>query len=393
MLPLEIKPNIYWVGAIDWDLRYFHGYQTPRGSSYNAYLIIDEKITLVDTVKNYLAGEMLDRIKKVIDPARIDYLVVNHVEMDHSGSVPELMLAAPQAKIVTSPNGKKGLQRHYKTDWDYLLFNSGDELNIGARTLKFLHTPMVHWPDSMVTYLPEEKLLLPNDAFGQHVASAQRFDDELGWDIVYEESAKYYANIVYPYGDQVKKALGAIAGLPVDMIAPSHGVIWRSYLDKILQAYQRWANYETERKALIVYDTMWGSTKKMALALKDGLEEAGIPVTFRSLQTSHMSEIMVDVLFSKAVLIGSPTLNNGMLPTVSAFLTYLKGLRPKKHIGFAFGSYGWGGQGAKEIKAAIEALGWDIPLELANIQYNPDPEELTAVKEYGGKLGEIIKCT
>jgi len=390
MLPLEIKPKIYWVGGVDWNLRYFHGYLTPRGTSYNSYLIIDEKVTLVDTVRNYLFDEMLDRIKRVIDPACIDYLVVNHVEMDHSGSIPEFMKVAPQVKIITSPNGKKGLQRYYKSEWDYLPVNSEEELNTGSRTLKFVHTPMVHWPDSMVTYIPEERLLLPNDAFGQHIASAQRFDDELGWDIIHEESAKYYANIVFPYGDQVKKALETVSGLPVEMIAPSHGIIWRSHIQKIMQSYQQWANHETEKRALIVYDTMWGSTRKIALALKDGLEEAGIPVTIRFLQTSHISEIITDVLFSKAVLIGSPTLNNGMLPTVSAFLTYLKGLRPKKRVGFSFGSYGWGGQGAKEVKAVIDSMGWDAPLDLVNIQYNPDPDELAAVKEYGVRLGGLI---
>lgn len=393
MSTLEIKPKIYWVGAVDWDLRYFHGYLTPRGSSYNAYLIVDEKITLVDTVKNHLFEEMLHRIKDIIDPAHIDYLVVNHVEPDHSGSVPDLMKVAPQAKIVTSPNGKKGLQRYYKMDWDYLLVNSGDDLNIGSHTLKFVHTPMVHWPDSMVTYIPEEKLLLPNDAFGQHIASAQRFDDQLSWPILHEAAASYYANIVYPFGEQVKKALDIVSGLPIDMIAPSHGLIWRSHIPDIIASYKQWANHETSPKAVIVYDTMWGSTKSMALALKKGLEAVDVPVTMKFLQTNHISEIMPEVLLSKAVLIGTPTLNNGLLPSVSAFLTYLKGLRPKKHIGFAFGSYGWGGQGAKEVKASLDSLGWDVPLDLANIQYRPDPDELLVIQEQGTKLGEIIKST
>ncbi len=390
MQPVEIKTKIYWVGGIDWDLRYFHGYLTPRGTTYNAYLIVDEKIVLVDTVKHYLFDEMLSRIKKVVDPAKIDYLVVNHVEMDHSGSVPKIMDLAPGAKIVTSPQGKKGLERHYKRNWDFMVVNSGDELNIGSRTLKFVHTPMVHWPDSMVTYIPEEKLLLPNDAFGQHIASIERFDDELGWDVVHEEAAKYYANIVLPYGDQVNKALDVVSQLPIDVIAPSHGVIWRSFLPRILQVYRRWANHETGKKALIVYDTMWGSTKKIALALQDGLEDAGIPVTVRFLQTNHISEIMPDVLVSKAILIGTPTLNNGMLPSVSAFLTYLKGLRPKNRIGFAFGSYGWGGQGAKEVKAFMQSMGWEVPLDVVNLQYIPGEDELEAVREMGRKLGEVL---
>lgn len=390
MRPVEIKPGIYWVGAVDWDLRYFHGYLTPRGTTYNAYLIVDEKVTLVDTVKHYLFDEMVDRIKGVIELSRLDYLVVNHVEMDHSGSVPRIMELAPRARIITSPQGKKALARHYKRDWDCLVVNSGDEVKIGARTLKFVTTPMVHWPDSMVTYIPEEKLLLPNDAFGQHLACDARFDDQVGWEVVHEEAAKYYANIVLPYGEQVNRVLDALAGLEVDMIGPSHGVIWRKYLPNIIQAYRRWASHETDRRALLVYDTMWGSTKKIALALQDGLEDAGVPVTVKFLQTNHISEIMPHVLFSRAVLVGTPTLNNGMLPTVSAFLTYLKGLRPQKRIGLAFGSYGWGGQGAREVKAAMEAMGWEVPFEAINIQYVPDEAELAAARETARRLGEMI---
>lgn len=390
MRPVELKPGLYWVGGIDWDLRSFHGYLTPRGTTYNAYLIKDEKIVLVDTVKHYLFDEMLSRIKEVVDPAKIDYLVVNHVEMDHSGNVPKVMEVAPGAKVVTSPNGRKGLLRHYRKEWNFMVVGSGEELTIGRRTLKFVHTPMVHWPDSMVTYLPEEKVLLPNDAFGQHIASAERFDDELGWDVVHEEAAKYYANIVLPYGEQVNKALDVVAQLPLEMIAPSHGLIWRTYLPDLLKVYRQWANHETKRKALVVYDTMWGATRRIALALRDGLEDAGVPVTVRCLQTSHISEIMPDVLVSKAILVGTPTLNNGMLPTVSAFLTYLKGLRPKKRVGFAFGSYGWGGQGAKEVRAAMEAMGWEVPLDVLNIQYTPDDAELASARAAGCQLAGVI---
>ncbi len=388
----EIKPGIYWVGAVDWNLRYFHGYLTPRGTSYNAYLVVDEKITLVDTVKNYLFSDMLSNIKEIVDPSKIDYLVVNHVEMDHSGSVPELMKLAPQIEIVTSPKGQKGLERYYKSkdEWNYRLVNSGDDLKAGKYTLTFVHTPMVHWPDSMVTYIPEAKLLLPNDAFGQHMATYERFDDEIGWDIVHEEAAKYYANIVLLYGNQVKKALDALGGLDIDMIAPSHGLIWRSHLADILNVYKQWASHQTPKKALIVYDNMWGSTKEIALALKEGLEAAGLPVVVRFLQTSHISEIMTDVLTSRAVLIGSPTLNNGMLPTVSAFLTYLKGLRPQNRIGLAFGSYGWGGQGAKEVAALIESMGWEQPLDYINISYAPDPEELDQIKDKGRQLADKV---
>ncbi len=329
MQAIQVKPGIYWVGGIDWDLRYFHGYVTPRGSTYNSYLIVDDKVVLVDTVKHYLADEMLSRIASVIDPQKIDYVLVNHVEMDHSGSVPKIMEIAPKAKIITNAKAKRGLERHYKKDWEYVLVKSGDQVNIGSRTLHFVETPMVHWPDNMVTYVPEEKLLFSNDAFGQHIASAERFVDELGLDVVLENAASYYANIVFPYGDQVLKALDVVENLPVDIIAPSHGLIWRSDLPVILKNYRKWASNQAGHKALSVYDTMWGSTEKMALALREGLEDSGVPVTMKFLQTNHISQVVPEILDAKLVLVGCPTLNNGMLPSVAEFLTYVKGLRPQ----------------------------------------------------------------
>ena len=238
MKSLEIKKGIYWVGAIDWDLRNFHGYLTPRGSTYNAYLIVDKRIVLVDTVKHYFFDEMLNRIKEIVDPGKIDYIISNHTEMDHSGGLPRMMEIAKNASLVCSPNGEKGLKRHFKKDWNFKVVNSGDSINIGKRNLKFVCVPMVHWPDSMVTYVPEEKLLLPNDAFGQHIASDERFVDELEWDIVKEEATKYYANIVLPYGQQVQKALEALSSLDIDMIAPSHGLIWRERLKDIIDFYK-----------------------------------------------------------------------------------------------------------------------------------------------------------
>jgi flavorubredoxin len=234
---VELKPGIYWVGGIDWDIREFHGYLTQRGTTYNAYLIIDEKIVLVDTVKHYLFDEMLARIKEIVNPAKIDYIISNHVEMDHSGSLPKMLEHAPNAKIVTSTKGEGGLSRHYKKDWDFQVVKSGDTLNIGKRTLHFVHTPMVHWPDNMVTYIPEDKLLLSNDSFGQHIASSERFDDDLCWDILREEASKYFANIVLPYGDQVKGALEVVGGLDIDMIGPSHGIIWRSHIPKLIEEF------------------------------------------------------------------------------------------------------------------------------------------------------------
>jgi len=389
---VEIKPGIFWVGGVDWDIRDFHGYTTRRGTTYNAYLIIDEKIVLVDTVKHYLYEEMLARIKDIVDPSKIDYIISNHVEMDHSGSLPFMVKAAPNATIITSPNGEKGLKRHFKTDgWRFHVVKTGDTLKIGKRTLAFVQTPMVHWPDSMVTYIPEERLLLPNDAFGQHIADTQRFDDGIAWGILKEEAAKYYGNIVLPYGDQVKKALEALGGLQIDMIAPSHGIIWRSRIPDIIGEYRRWADNDTEETALIVYDTMWGSTEKMAHALKDGIENVGIPVKMRNLKVTHMSDVITDLLTTRLIIIGSPTLNNGMLPSVGGFLTYVKGLRPKRRIGFAFGSYGWGGQSVGEIEKTMTDIGWDMPIKGVKFNWVPDDGELAMLKGVGKELGEYIK--
>jgi len=387
---IEIKPDIYWVGGIDWDLRSFHGYNTPKGTTYNAYLIIDNKITLIDTVKHYLFNEMLNRIKEIVDPSKIDYIISNHVEMDHSGSITKLLEFCPNTKIITSTRGEKGLHLHYKKELNLKVVNSGDTLNIGKKILTFFHIPMVHWPDSMVTYIPNDKLLLPNDAFGQHIASCERFDEELEWGILKQDAAKYYANIVMPYGDQVKKALEMLTKLDINMIAPSHGIIWKKYLSNILKEYSKWANFETENKALIVYDSMWGSTEKIAYALYEGIEETGIKVTIRNLKNTHISDIITDVLSSKFILLGSPTMNNTMLPAMGGFLTYLKGLKPRNRIGFVFGSYGWGGQAVGEIEKILRELSWDLPIKSLNINYVPNENDLKNTKKIGETLVKNI---
>lgn len=388
MKAIEIKKGVYWVGGIDWDLRDFHGYSTERGSTYNAYLIIDKKITLVDTVKYYLFNEMLERIKDVIDPAKIDYIISNHTEMDHSGGLPQILDIAKNATVICSPNGEKGLKRHFKKNWDFKVVNTGDSINIGKRNLKFVLMPMVHWPDSMVTYVPEEKLLLSNDAFGQHIATSQRFADEVGWDIAREEAAKYYANILLPLGAQVQKALGAIGSLDVDMIAPSHGLIWRTYPKDIIECYKKWSANICDKKAVIVYDTMWHSTEKMAYAIGSAFEEKGIHCAMRSLGVNNISNVMTDILEAEYICVGSPTLNNGMLPRIAAFLTYMKGLAPKNRVGIAFGSYGWGGQSIGEIENVFEACKFHVPLKGLKMQYVPDEEELKELKE---KIKSTIK--
>ena len=378
----QIKEGIFWVGANDWNLRDFHGYKTSRGSSYNAYLIMDKKIVLVDTVKSSHTEEMLERIKSIIDPKKIDIVISNHAEMDHSGSLPDIFKIATNAKLITSPNGEKGLSGHFDTsNWKIQTIKSGESINIGTRNINFIHTPMLHWPDSMVCYIPEEKLLLPNDAFGQHLASEKLFDDENSLDIIIEEAAKYYANIVYPFAAQVKKAVDALSNLDIEMIAPSHGVIWRKNLSVIINKYLNWANQYRLNKALIIYDTMWGSTEKIASILQSSFEENNIPVIQRSLKTSHISDIMADMLEAKYVAIGSPILNNQILPSMASLLTYMKGLKPKNKIGFTFGSYGWNHAGINEIESVMSNLKWILPISSTRIKYRPTKKDIIEIKE------------
>ncbi|HOQ80752.1 MAG TPA: FprA family A-type flavoprotein, partial [Candidatus Cloacimonadota bacterium] len=372
--------GVYWVGVIDWDLRNFHGYMTQRGSTYNAYLIIDEKITLIDNVKHYLFNEMIERIASVIDPEKIDYIVQNHIEMDHSSSLPMLLNVCPNAKIYTSPNGEKGLKLHYKKDWNYHAVKSGETLSLGKRTLTFVHTPMVHWPDNMVTYCPEEKILFSNDAFGQHIASSERFDDEYPINIILEEARKYYGNIVLPYGEQVQKALAIVGGLDFDTICNSHGIIWRKHIKEIIAEYVKWSSNEAEERAVIVYDTMWDSTKKMALAVREAFEALDIPVHMMNLQSNHISDIMTELITAKYICVGSPTLNNGILPSVSAFLTYMKGLAPKNRIGLAFGSYGWGGQAVGIVEGILKECGFEL-LPSFRLQYVPSGDDLNKITD------------
>jgi len=387
----ELEKDVYWVGGIDWNLRDFHGYSTERGSTYNSYLITDEKTVLIDTVKHYLFEEMLARISDIIDPSKIDYIISNHVEMDHSGSLPRILDIASGAEVITSSRGEKGLKKHYGGIPKLKPVKTGDSLDIGKRSLSFVETPMVHWPDNMVTYSGEDRILFSNDAFGQHIASSERYDDQIGWGIAREEAAKYYANIVMPYGKQVQKALGAVSNLEIETIAPSHGLIWRSYIDRIIEEYTRWAANRSEERAVVVYDTMWGSTEKIARALVEGIEESGMEVSLRSLKESHISNIITDILDSRLIMVGSPTLNNGMLPTVGEFLTYLKGLRPRDRVGMAFGSYGWGGQAAGEIEETLKGMGWDVPLENININYLPGDKDLKKAKEAALKLADSVR--
>ena len=275
--PLQIAKGVYWVGVVDWNLRDFHGYETPKGGSYNAYLIVDEKIALIDTVKASFSEEMLRRIRQIVDPAKIDYVISNHVEMDHSGSLPSIMDIATNATLIASSKGKSGLCEHYRENgcdnWNFQVAKTGDQINLGKRTLMFIEATMLHWPDSMQTYLKEDRILFSNDAFGQHIATSKRFDDEV--EDIMEDAAIYYANILLPFGAQVLKYIEKVKelGISIDMIAPAHGLIWRRDPARIIETYERWAKGETARKVLVIYDTMWGSTEKMAMEIAEGVRE------------------------------------------------------------------------------------------------------------------------
>lgn len=387
MKPVKITDKIYWVGAIDWDLRDFHGYTTERGSTYNSYLILDREPTLVDTVKSYKFDEMLSRIKELIDPKEIRHVISNHVEMDHSGSIPAILDYAKDADVITCPQGERGLKSHFFGDINYKVVKSGDTLDIGENKILFHQTPMVHWPDNMVSYVERESLLFSNDAFGQHYASFERFDDEVLLDEVLTQAKKYYANIVLPYSQQVKNALDALNKLKIETVCPSHGIIWRKSIVKILSEYGKWSSNSTERKAVIIYDTMWDSTRKMALKIYEAFEESGYRAVLCNLKNWHMSDAMTEIIDAEVVAVGSPTLNRKMLPTVSAFLTYLTGLAPKNRNAIAFGSYGWGGESVKDIEEILSKAGFQI-LSSVKQQFVPTAENLEEIKN---KLKGVIK--
>jgi flavorubredoxin len=389
MAPVEIKKDIYWVGALDWNVRDFHGYSTPKGTSYNAYLVIDEKITLFDTVKKPFKNKLIERISEIIDPRRIDYLVVNHVEKDHSGSVPEIVELIGPEKVVCSPMGKKALIDHFNPgNWPFHVVETGQTLKLGKKTVSFLETRMLHWPDSMMSYLPEDKLLLSSDGFGQHWAASQRFDDEVDSAELYGHAAKYYANILLLFSPLVQKLLAKVAdmGLDIDMIAPDHGIIWRKDPGGIIQAYQRWSRQECGRKALVIYDTMWQATEMMASAVGDGLKEEGLDFKLLNLKLNHRSDIMAEMLDTKALVLGSPTINNGVMPAMADLLSYMKGLRPTGKVGAAFGSYGWSGEAVKIISETMREMNINLVSDGVRVKYSPRKEDLDRCFELGRQV-------
>ncbi len=388
-----LKEGIDWVGYIDWTVRDFHGYKTDSGSTYNAYLIRDEQCAVIDAVKAPYVDKYIARIKALTDLENIRYVVCNHAEPDHSGGLPGIMEACPQAELVCNAKCKDALEKHFDTStWKWRIVEDGDSISLGKRTLSFINTPMVHWPESMFTYVPEDKLLFSMDAFGQHFATAFRFDDEEPLEVIMQEAKAYYANIVMLYGRPIAQTLDRAAELEIEMIAPSHGVIWRSHLKEVLAAYRKWVVCKPTPKVIVLYATMWQATEHMAEAILEGVQEFEVEARFYNVDATHSTQIATEVLDCAAIAIGSPTLNNTLMPNLAGVLCYLKGLRPTQKQGFAFGSYGWSKRGgASEVEDAMKEMKIELMQEPIRSQYVPTPEILEECREAGRAMGRYAE--
>ncbi|HOD75459.1 MAG TPA: FprA family A-type flavoprotein [Syntrophorhabdaceae bacterium] len=398
MKPIEIKPGIYWVGVIDWAIRDFHGYVTKNGTTYNNYLVMDDEVTLLDTVKHDFDATAVENIRRVVDPYKIKNIVINHIEPDHASSIAAIMEYAPDATIFITERGKKGLDRHFDTSrWKFRIVKSGDTLKTGKYTLTFLETPMLHWPDSMVTYIPEAKLLISQDAFGQHMASAARFDDEFfschSQFELDDAIVDYYANILMPFGKLIEAKIQEIVklGLEIDMIAPDHGIIWRKDPGYIIQRYLDLAKGKADLAAVIIYDTMWHSTELMSDPIMNGIKDEGVPCKVIKLRSTSMSEAIKEFWRARGCLIGTPTINNVMFPSVAEFLYHLAGLRPKDRIVGGFGSYGWGGGAVKEAYAKFQQMGLEAVEPGLQVLYKPSAEDMDRCYEFGRDFAKRLK--
>ena len=390
---VKISNNVYWVGAVDWNIRDFHGYQTKRGSTYNAYLVLAEQATLIDTVKAPFKNEMLSRINSVIDPREIEIIVSNHAEMDHTGCLPDIIREVKPKAVYASAMGAKVLKELYDLPQEVLPVKDEDSLSLGNLNLTFLETRMLHWPDSMFTYLEDDQLLFSQDAFGMHYASSERFDGNLSPSILEYEASTYYANILLPYSALVSKLIQRVvsSGLSIKVIAPDHGPIWRKNPQWIIEKYKTWSDQKPTSKAVIVYGSMWRSTELMARAIAEGLACHGIDVKFMCMDNCHRSDVMYELLDAAAVVIGSSTLNNNMLPQIADVTTYMKGLKPRNLLGFAFGSYGWSGEAAVQIDAIMKEMGVELTGEALRAKNVPTEAILKECYERGEVLAEKIR--
>ena len=391
----EIKPGIYWVGVVDWALKHFHGHElsTHRGSTYNAYLIVDEKVVLVDTVWQPFQDELLRNISQVIDPAKIDYVVANHAEVDHSGALPAVLRHAPNAAVVVSRKGLETIPGHYHQEWNFQAVKTGDVIKTGANELVFIEAPMLHWPDSMFTYVKGSNILMSNDAFGSHYASAGRFNDQVNQTELFEEALKYFVNILTPFSSMVSRKIDEVLALnlPVDMIAPSHGIIWRENPVQIVEKYREWAEQKPKDAAVIVYDTMWNGTRSMAEAVARGLNAEGIDYKIFHAGLTDRNDLLTEVFQAKAVIVGSPTFNQGVLPSVTPFLEELRGLKFRNKIGAVFGAYGWSGESLDILGQHLERC--SIPLAAPGVKakWQPGEEDLAKCEELGRQVAAAVK--
>jgi len=391
----ELAKGVYWVGVVDWGIRHFHGFElsTHRGTTYNSYLILDEKTVLVDTVLGTHQDKLIANIRELMDPAKIDIVVTNHSEMDHSGSLPAVMRHCPNATMIVSKRGEDSVPGHYHASWKMQAVKTGDRVRIGRNELVFVEAPMLHWPDSMFTYLTGHNILMPNDAFGQHYATAFRFNDQVNPGELYEEALKYYANILTPFSDRVLKKIDEVLALklPVSMIAPSHGVIWRKDPLQIVKRYQEWASQKPEPRAVIIYDTMWNGTANMAAAIGEGFAEAGVDTKIFHAAISDRNDMLVEIFKARAVLIGSPTLNNGLLPSIAPIIEDIKGLGFKNKIGAAFGAYGWSGESVKIIEQHFKDAKIPLAREGIKAKWQPSADDLAACRAFGKSVAEVMK--
>lgn len=393
MRAIQISPNVYWVGAIDWNLRDFHGYATHRGTTYNAYLVLSEKPTLIDTVKKEFYDEMMERIKSVIDPKQIQIIISNHSELDHAGALEQTVAVTQPDEVYVSPMGQKNLMGHFHEDLKFKVVKTGDKIDIGGDSISFVEARMLHWPDSMFSYLEKENILFSNDVFGMHLATDRLFDDENDENIWLPEAEKYYANIVLPYSDIVLRFLDQVKkmNLSPKMIAPDHGFIWRKDPSRIVELYAKWAAQAPQNKAVIVYDTMWGSSEKMARQIADGLQAGGTSVRMISMHHNDRSEVALALLHSAALIVGTPVLNSQIFPSMADVLCYLKGLKKKNLIGVAFGSYGWNGAPIDGLTKTLEEMGVEVVSPALKTSFVPDEETLAKCRELGELISQKIK--
>jgi len=394
-MAVELAPGVHWVGVVDWGIRRFHGHElsTHRGTTYNAYVIRDEKTVLVDTAWGPREQEFLAHLRSVVDPATIDYVVANHAEPDHSGSLPAVMRLCPRATLIVSRAGAQSIPGHYHASWNMRAVKTGDRLPLGRNALVFVEAPLLHWPDSMFTYLTGHNILMPNDAFGQHYATAGRFNDEVDTGELFAEAEKYYANILTPFSERVLKKIEELLALnlPVDMIAPSHGVIWRRDPLQIVQRYQEWAAQRPAPRAVVVYDSMWGATERMALAISAGLAEAGVDHKVFHAAVSDVNDVTVEIFRARLVLYGSPTHNGGLLSSIMPLIEHVKGLRMKNKIGAAFGSYGWSGEGPGLLEAHLRDSGIEVVRAGLRWKWQPAEDDLAAGRALGRELGALVR--